>query len=448
MAQNRRGVSGNISWRITDGTLTISGIGNMPNYTMGAAPWYSFRESLTKVVIGNTITSIGKLAFYESTNLTEVSISEKVTFIGDRAFEECMALESVVIPAKVTTIGDRAFAGCNLRSLTVQGTKPPSLAGNNIFPKNTVILIVPEGAEQTYSTAWKDYFNKIFSSLAAAEEAKNRVEKKPVDTVQENTEAKPNPVQEKIEILETDYFKENLSVAYENVFLFQNVSPDWAKLGLRGKVKSVQETDKDNQIFTVFFNDAGQITKMEMPSRGTKTFTYITRRLTRITERKADGKVQETAIRYNGSGQMNIEEPAFQYATNGKVVSVGYSTNGPVVWKWRTLEFDEKTGRIIKEIPEGSDGIENLYEYEKGRCVKKTAWMWENEHDGIKRVRTCTYTYNDKNDVVRKTCTCEEVYQIAKSTVCPPENVSYSYTYDAQGNWTECTDGRKRKIEY
>jgi len=462
----KQGVSGSIRWKISDGTLNITGIGNMPNYSMGAAPWYSIRETITKLVIGKTVTSIGKLAFYEFTNLTDVSISDQVAFIGDRAFEDCTALETVVIPAKVTTIGDRAFSGCNLRMVTVKGTKPAALAGNNIFPKKSIILIVPEGAEQTYSTAWKVYFDRVSSSLAALEETKRKDEKLEDVSGQENSTATPNSEKdnevssknsaqknmvesEKDEINEIDYFKENLFIAYENAFLFQNVSPDWAKLGLRGKVKSVQETDKNNQTFTVFFNDVGRITKMEMPSRGTKTFSYSSRRLSGIKEQKADGKVQETVVRYNNNVQINIEEPAFQYASNGMAVKVGYSTSGPVVWRWRTLEFDENTGFIIKEIPEDSHGIETLYEYnEKGRCVKKTFWVWENEHDNIKQVHTCTYTYNDKNDIAKKTCTCQEVYQFDESTVCPPENVSYSYSYDAHGNWTERNDGRKRKIEY
>jgi len=464
-AQNS-GVTGALAWAITGNKLTITGIGAMPNYEAGKAPWYASRANITKVVIGNA-TSIGNYAFYGFMKLNEVTISAKVTSIGDYAFANCIALESVTIPEKVSSIGNNAFAGSGLKTVNVQRGAPATLAGNNVFPKNRATLFVPEGTESTYSTGWKGYFVKVVSPTAAAEVAEvpaikvieatvaetpkvatvelaeKKVEEAPVTGQQENGETTSVPA-----IQEIDYFKENLSAAYENALLFQNVKSDWAKLGLRGKVKSVQEEGKNNYKFNVFFNGNGQITRMERPSQSTKTFAYTNGQLTKITE-TAGGKTTTKDIRYNNKGQITSEEPSVNYASNGLAVKVGYSTNGPVVWKWRTLEFDEKTGLLKKEIPETSDGIEIVYEYdENGRCTKRTTWVWEDEAEYIKRVHECMFTYNDKNDIVKKACTCKKVYEFSESTKCPPENVSYTYTCDAHGNWTVCSDGRKRKIEY
>ena len=48
------------------GTLTLSGTGEMDDYMYDHnAPWYSERHSIKKVVIGDDITSIGSMAFYD-----------------------------------------------------------------------------------------------------------------------------------------------------------------------------------------------------------------------------------------------------------------------------------------------------------------------------------------------------------------------------------------------
>ena len=62
------GHAGPLTWRITGGTLTISGSGAMPNYTNTIifamrAPWHPYRNSITAVVVGNGVTHIGNFAF-------------------------------------------------------------------------------------------------------------------------------------------------------------------------------------------------------------------------------------------------------------------------------------------------------------------------------------------------------------------------------------------------
>jgi hypothetical protein len=118
-----RGTCGDdLMWKLDDeGTLTISGTGDMTNYASGGnAPWYSRRESIKRVVIESGVTSIGDNAFYGCTSLTSIEIPNSVTGIGDNAFYGCTKLTSVIIPDGVTSIGDNAFYGCTkLISVTI-----------------------------------------------------------------------------------------------------------------------------------------------------------------------------------------------------------------------------------------------------------------------------------------------------------------------------------------
>ena len=65
------------------------------------------------VVIPDSVTSIGNMAFYYCSGLTSVTIPESVTSIGYGAFAECSGLTSVTIPNTVTSIGEAAFWGCS-----------------------------------------------------------------------------------------------------------------------------------------------------------------------------------------------------------------------------------------------------------------------------------------------------------------------------------------------
>ena len=56
-----------------DGTLTISGTGDMKDYTFSSgAPWYTIRNEIKSVKIENGVTSIGCYAFFNCTNLISI----------------------------------------------------------------------------------------------------------------------------------------------------------------------------------------------------------------------------------------------------------------------------------------------------------------------------------------------------------------------------------------
>ena len=104
----------NLKWHLTDdGVLTISGEGRMDNYDGGyyvGGPWRY--DDIKRVIIGDSVTSIGNDAFRGCSSLTSVTIPNSVRAIGYGAFSDCSSLTSVTIPNSVTTIGKEVFSYC------------------------------------------------------------------------------------------------------------------------------------------------------------------------------------------------------------------------------------------------------------------------------------------------------------------------------------------------
>ena len=74
---------------------------------------YFAPASLTSYTIPNSVTSIGKNAFYNCSSLTSITIPDSVTSIGFQAFYGCSSLKSVTIPNSVTSIEGYAFEDCS-----------------------------------------------------------------------------------------------------------------------------------------------------------------------------------------------------------------------------------------------------------------------------------------------------------------------------------------------
>ena len=111
------GKTGDCMW-VKDGTvLTISGNGDMNDYTSSILPWGT---SITEVIIEEGVTSIGDYAFNRCKSLTSITIPNSVTSIGMYAFEQCTTLKSITIPDSVTSIGYGAFSNCaSLKSVNI-----------------------------------------------------------------------------------------------------------------------------------------------------------------------------------------------------------------------------------------------------------------------------------------------------------------------------------------
>ena len=156
------GKTGALTWKLKDGTLTISGQGAMPNYGNivykngeshledgcdEVIPWWTLSSEITSVVIENGVQNIGNKAFSNLYNLRFVSIPASVTNIGKNAFSGCSSLNNITIPNSIISIDKFAFSNCsNLTDVVIgENTKIGSFAFlNSPFgkqyekPKNNV----------------------------------------------------------------------------------------------------------------------------------------------------------------------------------------------------------------------------------------------------------------------------------------------------------------------
>ena len=103
-ANNLGGSCGrNLKWNLKNGTMTISGTGDMyePEMALEEIPWYLNRELITTAIIETGVNSI-----------------------CIQAFDGCDKLVSIFIPSTITRIGSSAFSGCdNLRDVYYSGNE-------------------------------------------------------------------------------------------------------------------------------------------------------------------------------------------------------------------------------------------------------------------------------------------------------------------------------------
>ena len=223
-----------LDWELTDdGVLTITGTGEMDNYTGGIAgkPWsyknvkqviiddgvttignsaFSECKSLTSINIPNSVKTIGVCAFSTCTALTSINIPNSVTTIEKGAFSYCYKLKQIDIPNSVTTLSkdilsdcralesirihkdvvkieEDAFDGCsNLTNISCEATTPPT-CGTDAFKyvnKSKCKLLVPQASIDAYKVAdeWK-YFSYIEATTDITNNVYNKTELVDVYTI-------------------------------------------------------------------------------------------------------------------------------------------------------------------------------------------------------------------------------------------------------------------------
>ena len=180
-------------------TLTISGEGEMKNLNnstetenvsdgAGTYPWANLKDSITKIVIGDGVTSIGSKAFIAYTNVTSVNIGKDVSEIGVGALSQLSActtfnvssensnfttdptgalfddsqtrliafpcgssVEAYAIPATVKVISYGAFSrAAHLKTITIPADSSLSTIGYGAFAFTTAletVNVIPASVE-------------------------------------------------------------------------------------------------------------------------------------------------------------------------------------------------------------------------------------------------------------------------------------------------------------
>lgn len=148
-----------ITWELKDdGTLIISGKGDMPDYEYDFSgeyycdetpPWSKYIAendiSITSVIIEEGITSIGDFAFesyYFNLDVRNLTIPNSVISIGDYAFFN-NSITTLTIPNSVTTIGKYAFCENKITTLTIPNSV--TTIGDRAFGHNEITtLTIPD----------------------------------------------------------------------------------------------------------------------------------------------------------------------------------------------------------------------------------------------------------------------------------------------------------------
>lgn len=127
--------------------------------------WFSGIRSLTSIIFGDEVTTIGNFAFEKCSSLTAVIIPNSVTTIGKYAFSDCYNLISVTIPNSVTSIDKYAFSGCNSLQSIISEIEKPFIIPRNVFNEDlsNIQLTVPEGTLTAYQATegWNSFTNIV-----------------------------------------------------------------------------------------------------------------------------------------------------------------------------------------------------------------------------------------------------------------------------------------------
>ena len=168
----------NLTWKFADGILTISGTGEMYDYSEDyLAPWNEHCLEITNVTISDGVTSIGSYAFcycsvksitlpfglkhigssafFNCPNIQQINIPDSVEYIDPYAFSCCKGLHTVQLPASLTLISEELFAECdNLRNLSI----PDAVTeiGANAFLRCTAFILekLPAGIKSIGDAAF------------------------------------------------------------------------------------------------------------------------------------------------------------------------------------------------------------------------------------------------------------------------------------------------------
>ncbi len=162
------GSFGSVNWAYSgsDGSLSFTGSGPLPDFTEGSpAPWSAYMGSIQTVDAGE-VTEFGSSAFSHASSLIRLKTGTGLSRIGDRAFEGCTKLKFLDISSantigqaafkddssipllrldNVSAIGEGAFQGCSAISSVTLGSRLAALE-HDVFAGCSMLssFLVPE----------------------------------------------------------------------------------------------------------------------------------------------------------------------------------------------------------------------------------------------------------------------------------------------------------------
>ena len=136
----------NLRWNYADGTLIISGSGEMDGFEEGLAPWQTYKESIRTIVLSGNVTSVGACAFTDFDVLEIVEFGDSLQTIGYRAFKSCDNLTRIVLPDTFRKFDEECFMSCKrLGEIWCRGGMP-SFKTNCVWDITATIFYPPAKA--------------------------------------------------------------------------------------------------------------------------------------------------------------------------------------------------------------------------------------------------------------------------------------------------------------
>ena len=140
----------NLTWKLENKTLEISGTGEMNSYSPdAAAPWAEFADEIEHVIVGKQVEKIGAYAFDGLDKVTSVSFEDnsQLTEIEEYAFSGCKEITFVELPDKLEKIGEAAFSDCEKLAKVVLPKSVDEFETITIKPEDSETIIARESID-------------------------------------------------------------------------------------------------------------------------------------------------------------------------------------------------------------------------------------------------------------------------------------------------------------
>jgi hypothetical protein len=187
----------NAHWSYADGTLSITGEGEMWDYTNLPRPWDEFLPQIYHVVVSEGITRIGGSAFasmnaqtvtlpstlreiglgaFRYSRFNQIDLPQGLTTIEREAFWNNNNLGKIMLPASLTYLGDSAFYACHNLTKAYFAGDVPAYWGREAFIMNTqfvngeripytdTTLYYANGADGWTTPTWEDPYGFAYNT--------------------------------------------------------------------------------------------------------------------------------------------------------------------------------------------------------------------------------------------------------------------------------------------
>ncbi|MBR5051701.1 MAG: leucine-rich repeat domain-containing protein, partial [Bacteroidaceae bacterium] len=144
-----RVVTGGGAYYTNNGTSYSTSLNSMGDYS-----FYGLRK-FASMELPLTITKIGSNAF-SRTGLKKIVIPDKVTSIGEDAFAYCDELTIVLIGKSVNTLSKGAFYSSPVKDVYVTPLTPPSIS-SYLFSSNPTIHVYASALSKYQASDWANY---------------------------------------------------------------------------------------------------------------------------------------------------------------------------------------------------------------------------------------------------------------------------------------------------